>query len=155
MALTVRELRDRIANGLTTALGSAGWTESRYPPELFGMDTRDQRHLGFSVGVPATTPAQLDRQNTRGGSTTKGTVAETEVIVRWGYRLRSDGVSVDYGLSLDAEAVLVAAVLAIDRDPQLALRLVSLRRAVQTVLEEGDLVEGQIALTCLHRVPLE
>jgi hypothetical protein len=152
--LTVRHLRDQIREGITLALGAGGWVESRHSPEMFGSDTRDQRHLSFSVGLPGTDPASLDRQSTHGGAATRFTFATTSVVVRWGFRLRSDGESLDYSLALTAEADLVAALLAIDRSSGMVLRLVSLRRSVVAVLEEGSLLEGQVGLEALHRLPL-
>lgn len=149
MALTVRQLRDRIAEGLTSSLAALGWTESRYPAELIGMDSRDQRHLAFAVGVPVTTPHELDRQSSRGGQTPRGAVSATRVVVRWGHHLQTDGEAASYSEMLDAEAVLVASILALDANPQMALRLLSLERRA-----DGDLVDGTITLECLHRLPL-
>ncbi len=149
MSLTVRQIRDRISTGLRNALESQGWRESRYPAELLGMDSRDIRHLAFAVGLPSTTPADGERQSTRNGATTKGAIVASRVLVRWGYRLRADGEAADYSAMLDAEAVLVAAVLAIDKDPQLGLRLLDLERRA-----DGDLVDATATFECMHRLPL-
>lgn len=152
MALTVREVRDRIAEGLTTHLGSSGWTESRFPAEKFGDDTREQRHLAFSVEVPSTTTGP-DRQNTRGGSRSRASIVQTRIVIRWGHLLTADGEARDYSAALDAEARLVDALLNhIDRNPELGLTLVSLTRRS---LEDGLLLEGQVTLDCLHILPLD
>lgn len=152
MGLTVREVRDRIATGITNALGSAGWTESRYAADAPGMDTREMRHLAFQVRVPSTAPAALDRQNTRGGVTERATVCTSLVVVQWSHRLRADGQAADYSDALGAEAALTYALLAIDRDRDLALRIVRIRRVVPP---ESDLFIGEIELEVLHRLPLE
>lgn len=152
MALSVRELRRRIADGLTAALGHRGWLESRYPPELFGQDTREQRHLGFSVAVPSTVPEELDRQNSRRGATLRGAVASTATVIRWGHRLRVVDTVEDYDEALASEAVLVEALLDIDRDPGLAIRIVRLDR--QVLPGDEVLLLGQITVSTLHRMLL-
>lgn len=150
--LSVRDLRNRIREGLTEILGPQHWTESRYPPELFGQDTREQRHLGFSVGVPSTVPGALDRQSTHGGAGLRGAVAETTVAVRWGYRLRAVGTTDDYDGALEAELALTGALFLIDRSPELGFRITQLQRSVLP----GDemLLLGTVTLIALHRTPL-
>lgn len=150
MALTVRQVRDRLSTGLATHLGT-DWTESRFPAEMFGDDTREQRHLAFSVEVPATVPS-ADRQNTRGGTVDRQTVVTTRVVVRWAHILRADGEADDYGNALDAEARIVDVLLNhIDRNPELGLRLLSLARRAHP---DGLLLEGLVTLECLHVLPL-
>lgn len=152
MGLTVREVRDRIANGITTALGSAGWSESRYAADAPGMDSREILHLAFQVRVPTTNAAPQDRQSTRGGATSRATVATSVVVVQWTHRLRADAQADDYSEALGAEAELTRTLLAIDRDRDLALRIVGIRRSVPP---EADLFTGEVELEVLHRLPLE
>lgn len=153
--LTVHQVRDRIASQITSALGASGWLESRYPPEMFGWDSREQRHKGFSVGVPATTFPEAERQNAR--SSTRRGVVTTAVVVRWGHQLRVDGVAVDYGAALDAEAALIEAVLDANAAQDLGLRITAARRTIQVA--DGDAVEhllyGTLELQCLHVMALE
>lgn len=155
MALTVHQVRDRIATGITSALGGAGWVESRFPPEMFGWDTREQRHKGFSVGVPATLFPEPERQNARSGA--RRAVVTTSVVVRWGHQLRVDGTTVDYGAALDAEAALIEAVLDCNASQDLGLRITAARRTVQ--VGDGDaiahLLYGTLELQCLHVMALE
>ena len=150
--LTVRSVRDRISAQISGALGPDGWSESGFPPDLFPYDSRALAHLAFVVGVPSTTPAQLDRQSARGG-TTKATLATTLVTVRWAHRLRADGVPQDYGDALDAEARLIACVLEVDTDPHLSVRL--LRVPTRSTPADGTAFVGTVEFEVLHRLPLD
>lgn len=154
MALTVRQVRDRIADGITEALGSSGWTESRTTYDLFPRDTRALSHKSFAVGALGTVPGQGDRQNDRRGTTTRGAIATTAISVRFAFRLRADAQAADYGAALDAEGVLTKAILGVDRDPQLSVRIlrVPLRRGDAG---EGTAFLGQLDFEVLHRLALE
>ncbi len=152
MSLTVRSLRDRVAAGITEAIGAGGWSESSFVFDLFPFDSRAISHLAFAVGIPSTTVAPLDRQNTRGGAADRAALATSPVIVRWSHTLRSDDQLVSYGEALDAEAVLIAAVLGVDRNPDLGIRLV--RVASRMVDGEGTWFVGQLDFEAMHRLPL-
>lgn len=147
------DIRQRIAAGVATGLTDAGWRESPLVVDLFGHDARTIGHLVFAVGVLGTAPHALDRQSSRGGAAVRGAVAATGVVVRWAHRLRSDAHVADYDSALVAQEALVAAVLAVDADPELGIRLLALRRP--EVLGDGTYVLGTVEFEVIHRLRLE
>ena len=102
--LSPTTIRARVASTIAGAL--TGWTESRYAPPTFGRDTASILHLSYSVETPTTTSQGVDRQQRA-----KGTIANTEVVARMAYRLRSDNQVADYGSAMTAESSLLKAVL--------------------------------------------
>lgn len=151
MALTVQDLRARIAASITGTIGPDGWRESRYVVDLFPTDGRDMSHLCFAVGVPATQTDPRDRQSGRGGAVERGTQANSTVLVRWGFRLRADAQVEDYSDALNAEATLVATVLATDPNPGLSLTVTRMSRGVAG---DGTLFVGAVEFLAVHRLSL-
>ncbi|MEQ1571071.1 MAG: hypothetical protein ABMA64_35910, partial [Myxococcota bacterium] len=129
MSLSLDELRRRVADAVTATLGEAGWTESTYAFDLFPRDARDLAHLAFAVGLPSSSPAELDRQSTRRGSVVRQAVTTTAVVVRWTSGLPADDQVAAYGGFLAAERDLVSAVLALDGNPDLGIRWARSSRA--------------------------
>ena len=150
MSLGVASLRSRIADGLLTALAAAGWSQSRYPADLLGADPRSLAHLSYAVGVTTSAPMPLDRQSARG--ITRGTHALTRVVVRWSHRLRGDAALADYDAALREEQRLIAACLAVDADPELAVRWGGVPS--RTVAGDGTYLLGVVDLEVYHRFPL-
>lgn len=154
MALTVRQVRGNIAAAITSALGAGGWKESRTNYDLFPQDARDTAHKSFAVGVPSSAPAALDRQNNRGGTTERGAVTTTVAGVRFCFRLRADAQVADYDDALTAEAALIAAVLELEAQAGMSIRL--LRVPLRTgAAGDGTAFLGQLDFEILHRMPLE
>lgn len=151
MALTVREVRDRVA---AAAEALPGWTESRYAYGVFPADgdSFPQLHHAFAVGCPTTVPTRDDRQSARGDAVERGTVATTTVSVRWVHRLRADAQVGDYGEALDAETKLLNGILALEAVPGLS---VVLARAARSTTSDGAAVVGQLDFTTLHWLALE
>jgi hypothetical protein len=151
VSLTVRDLRDRIAAGIAETLGPDGWNESPYAADLFPYDSRELGHHVYAVAVPSTAIQPLDRQNSRAGAATRATLATSTVVVRWAHGMQTDDHPAAYAEALEAEASVVAAVLDVDRDPDLGMRLTGLRRSVGG---DGTIVLGEVVLEVLHRLPL-
>lgn len=141
--LTARDVRQRIIDSATAALG---WQLSRHAWDDFpgSPDSRHLEHLGFAVGLLTTEPIQLERQRR-----TVGTVCNTEVGVRLGFRLRADAVSADYNAALDAEADMLAQLRDTSRDPELDVRLGRVSRRVEDLFFVAD-----INCYVMHRIPL-
>lgn len=149
-ALTRSSVRSRIAEAITQALGPVGWTESRYHADLIGSEVRSIVHLSFAVNIGASTPAALDRQRRDVGA-----VAQTAVTVRWIHRLMMDpsrAQVADYDEALDAGEALVAAVLAVDKDPGLSVTLV--RIGEHRAVGDGTYLRQDVEFTVLHRLAL-
>lgn len=149
----VADIRQRIAKGVSDQLEAAGWRESTRVVDLFGQDARSLVHLAFAVGVLGTVPHALDRQSSRGGTSIRGAVVATGVVVRWAHRLRTDAHVEDYDAALVAQEALVAAVLAVDANPELGVRLLQLRRP--EVAGDGTYLLGSVEFEVVHRLRLE
>ncbi len=143
--LSRSDIRSRIAEAVRQGLG--GWTESRFAFGLLGKDARSVVHQAYAVGIGTTTPASLDRQRTSVGS-----VATTSVTVRFAYRIRGDAQVADTDAALDAGHDLVAAVMAVDRDPGLSVTLV--RMSGPTVAGDGTFALAEVEFSVLHRLAL-
>lgn len=154
-ALSLSALRSRIAAAIVETLGADGWRQSSMVYDLFpGQDSRQVAHLAFAVGVPGTVPTAGDRQNSRGGATTKATLATTVVSVRWTHRLRADGPQIsDYDDALDAEQILLNTIMSTDTNPDLAIKLG--RIPIRTAAGDGTTFLGQLDFEVLHRLALE
>jgi hypothetical protein len=150
MSLSVANVRSRIAAGLLTDLQPSGWSQSRYPADLFGSDTRSLAHLSYAVGVTSTAPMPLERQSARGLE--RGTHALTRVVVRWSHVLRADAALDSYDAALREEQRLIAACLAVDADPELAVRWGGVPS--RTVAGDGTYLLGVVDLEVYHRFPL-
>lgn len=146
MALTVRQLAERLASHLQGAL--PGWHHSVYPVELMPYDTRPTQHQAWAVAVTATVPAALDRQRR-----SEGAHVVSSVSVAWAYRVRDDGAAMDVPSAYDAEAELLAALLGVEPDPDLSVQFARATRRT-TAGEVGMLLLGVLELTVYHRLPL-
>jgi hypothetical protein len=100
------ELRQAVATAVDAL---SGWTQSRFPAELFGRDTNSLQHHAFAVHLPDTVPhAREGRQRA-----SEGMWSESAVEVLWAHRIRNDAAVADYDAALEAEQDLAAAVKAI------------------------------------------
>lgn len=130
------------------SLAPAGWAESRYHPDLIGLDPLSVVHLSFAVAVGSTTPANLDRQRRSAGA-----VGETGITLRWIHRVRADAQVADYSDALGAGEALVSAVLAVDKLPGLSVRL--LRLGPHTAIGDGTHARQDVEFAVLHLIGLE
>lgn len=144
-ARTVRQLRDDVVARVLTL---SGWRESRVAPDSFGRDADSLAHLCFSVH-PATTE---DLRQYR-GRPAEGTLVETQLAVRYSYRLPPKDMSGGYDGSLDAEQQLVACLMAYNTTWPLSYKfqLVSLARETN---EAGEWVIGVVQFRVVMTLPL-
>jgi hypothetical protein len=141
------EVRQRIAAAITGALG-ATWRESAYAYDVLGADGQSVAHLSFAVGVGRSVPTRLDRQRPDVGS-----MAATPVFVRFLHRVRGDAQVKDYDAALDAGEQLRTAVLAVDRDPGIAVLWTEDGQPVP--VGDGTFLRMQFGFTVHHRTALE
>lgn len=82
----------------------SGWKESPWAYDLMAYDPNTEIHKTFSVGVGRTDPTAPT-----GGRRQTVVQAETEIFVRYLWRLRGDAHVTDYDAGTDAgDALLVA-----------------------------------------------
>lgn len=146
--LDVADLRARIAAAVEALAAPSAWKESPNPA-LYPRDPGRWAHLSFAVTTPRTlfrSPVESSRLR-RG---TEGGLVDTTVLVRWVFRLRGDAMVADYDAALDAELVLMKALLGVALT-DLHLELVSADRPISP---EGEWLIGQVTLTAQHRLSL-
>ena len=136
-------VRQRVAAAITTALGSANWQEATDPYDTFGQGDGDRLDKSFAVGVPSTS-ATADRQTLAGGA-----LVQTPVRVKFATVVPAFDQVAGYDAGLDAEASVLAAVMAARQSVALDIRYEG---------SERSLAEGwftcELSFTAIHRMPL-
>ncbi len=148
--LSRKAIRQRIALAIAKGLGAAGWRESSVVYDRLGNDASDGQsaaHLSFAVGVGTSVPHALDRQRVDIGA-----LAATRVNVRFLHRLRGGDQVGDYDDALEAGTALVAAVLAVDKNPGLSVTWVDDQQP--GIVGDGSFVRGQHTFQVIHRAAL-
>ena len=145
--LALSSIRARLATGLASALAAWGWRGSRVPCDEFAGGARHSEQLVEAGGIVRTVPARQDMQRLPVGA-----MVRTFGGVRWSHRLRADAAQADIDAALDAEAALVAALMGVSRDPELAIRWEGC--PVRHTVGEGTLYLGEVAWSVLHRYAL-
>ena len=107
-ALAVAAVRQRIAAALNAA---AGYTKSRYHPDLFGFDTRFLMHGAFVVGSPATDIHPTAQRQRR----TEGALVNTTIEVKVAGNMRADAQIADLDALLALEAAAITTVEGVSR----------------------------------------
>ena len=107
--LPFKTVRTRVA---TSVSALAGWRESVWALDAFGLDPDQVQHHAFAVGLlssqPHPTPGRRQPQ--------EGLTTSTQVQLRFAHRLTLDGQVASYNAALDAEQDAIQAVLGtIDR----------------------------------------
>jgi hypothetical protein len=89
----------------------AGWTVSRWAPDLFGRDTDHILNHAFAIHFPESVPAPGNgRQRV---SPEAVLIMETTVEVLWAHRLRGDAQVADGDAATNAEQLLVRTLFGI------------------------------------------
>lgn len=152
--LSVRAIRTRVVAHLAESLGVAvpAWNLSRHSFEAMDRaatkDGADVAHMSYAVSTPSTLWA-VGRQRREAPQHT-----HTKLHVRWLYRLRVEDHDGDYAEALDAEALLLKAVLATPSNPQLHVQLDdSVTRRVLPA-ETGPFLLGEIHFVVHHGTAL-
>ncbi len=147
MSLKPSEIRQRVSAAVVAALPA--WKASRYAYPMFpGNDAGLIEPRSFSVGV--TSSAVVDQDGRQ--IPTRGALTETVASVRFTLRVRADASVADFDAALDAEVALVAAVLALDRDPEMDMRYRD--TAARAITGDGTVYLGEIRFTVRHMYPL-
>lgn len=148
MSLAVSAIRQRVAAAIASALGTIGdtsWQEASDPYDQFGAGDGDRLHRSYAVGVPATSTLGNDRQ-----VLARGVPCETTVRIRWAFNLSALDQVVSYDAGLDAEQLVLVAVMAIHQGMDLHLMYASSSRSVD---DQGWMM-GDITVRAIHALPL-
>ncbi len=141
-ALAYSAIRQRVAAGLDAI---SGWTEGKYPYDVFGRDASTLAHLGFAVGLPESEWTD-DRQKL-----SRGTRTRTTVGVRFTARIKPKDQVASYDTALDAEQDAIEAVMGVSYT-DLHLRLTD--RATREVIEPGEWILVNLIFEAAHRIAL-
>jgi hypothetical protein len=145
VTVAVHTIRQSCASTLEVL---AGWRESRWPYDLLGMDPNGLVHKSFAIGVGQSIPVNLDRQ-----VPATGVYVETEILVRFLWRLRPDNMRGDYDAALAGESALVVALVADPPSNRITFKRV-VGRAVEAVSEGRNYFVGTIQMGVHHHYAL-
>lgn len=152
MALVPSAIRQRVAASIVAELGSVArpWRESRFhfgnfPPS---KDPSTTQPRSFAVGLRDLQAGEPEGRQRR----TVGAKVRTEIRVRWCSSIRGDDQADDYDQALDDGDLLVAAVLATNKDPELEIRFLGF--VPGRVQADGTLYVGEAGFVVRHRYPL-
>lgn len=143
-ALTVAAVRQRVEAAL---VAEAGFTKSRFSPELFGLDARLLMHGAFAVGAPLT-EAHPTTQRQR---LTEGVLANTTISVRLAANHRADNQVADFDSLLGLESTLIKTVEGIARTD---LHIV-FESAAREPTTEFEFLLSNVTFRAIHRLALQ
>lgn len=143
--LDLKAVRQRVAAAISGAMTAGGWREAKEPYDQFGASDGEGRfHKSYAVGVPSTAPMG-DRQRA-----SLGVMVETQVRVRWAYKLGAQRQVTDYDAGLDVESDIRAAVATVAQSTDLHLLL----RPSSRSSDDQGWMTGEMEWVAIHRLPL-
>ena len=143
-ALALSTIRQRVATAIATTLTT--WQQASDPYDQFGAGDGDRLHQSFAVGVPSSAVLVAnDRQ-----IPARGVSVDTRLGIRWAYNIGALNQIVDYDAGLDAEALVLAAVMTIHQGVDLHLLYASSTRSV----DDQGWMFGEITIRAIHALPL-
>jgi len=145
MALSVAAVRQRFATNIDAI---SGWSESKYPYDLFGRGPATVGHLAFAVGAEE---SEWDDDRQRAS---RGTETRSRIGVRFTARLKPKDQVVSYDTMLDAEHAMIKIIMANSNTmlDDLHIRLVRARREL---VEPGEWFLSEIIFEAGHRLALQ
>lgn len=129
----------------------SGWTESRFAADLFGRDPDSTLHKGFAVGLGNTEDRRADGYR---GRPSEGLLTDSEVIVRFGYRLQPKAQNDTRDLAEAAGQELVVSMMAYDATWPNDIKI-QLRQVTAEVTPSGEWFLGTQAYNVTHTLPLQ
>ena len=143
-ALTVAAVRQRVEAAL---VAEAGFTKSRFSPELFGLDARLLMHGAFAVGAPLTEAHPTTQRQRRA----EGVLANTSISVRIAGNHRADNQVADFDSLLALEGTAITTVEGISREN---LHIV-FESAAREPTTEFEFLLSTITFRAIHRLALQ
>ncbi len=144
MAIAVKTIRQRISTAVDAV---TDFSESSAPYGVFPRDPSSVLHKRFAVGCPRTSPL-ASRQKPA-----EGVLCRTDVLVSFAHRIKPKDQITSYDDSLDAEAAIVAAVMA-DTGTLTELQLSYNGATSRAVDPSGEWFTGEVAFSSLHILAL-
>jgi len=144
---TRAEVRAAVAARLAAL---SGWTESRFAADVFGRDPDSTLHKGFAVGLENTVDRRADGYR---GKPSVGLLTDTELSVRFGYRLQPKAQVDSRDAAEAAGQELIVSMMAYDATWPGDLK-VQLRSVSSEVSASGEWYLGTQSYTVVHTLPL-
>ena len=145
-AKTVRQLREDVTTRILTL---TGWRESRVLPETFGRDADSIAHKAFVVHPVATKDLRQYR-----GKPAEGTLVETDLEVRFSWRMVPKDMSTSYDDSLDGAQAVINNLMTYDANWPSSYKVQVLETS-QAATETGEWVIGVVSFRVVHTLPLQ
>ena len=145
-AKTVRQLREDVTTRILTL---SGWRESRVLPETFGRDADSIAHKAFVVHPVATKDLRQYR-----GKPAEGTLVETDLEVRFCWRMVPKDMSTSYDDSLDGAQAVINNLMTYDANWPSSYKVQVLETS-QAATDTGEWVIGVVAFRIVHTLPLQ
>ena len=145
-AKTVRQLREDVTTRILTL---SGWRESRVLPETFGRDADSIAHKAFVVHPVATKDLRQYR-----GKPAEGTLVETDLEVRFSWRMVPKDMSTSYDDSLDGAQAVINNLMTYDANWPSSYK-VQVIETSQAATDTGEWVIGVVSFRIVHTLPLQ
>ena len=145
-AKTVRQLREDVTTRILTL---TGWRESRVLPETFGRDADSIAHKAFVVHPVATKDLRQYR-----GKPAEGTLVETDLEVRYSWRMVPKDMSTSYDDSLDGAQAVINNLMTYDANWPGSYK-VQVIETSQAATDTGEWVIGVVSFRIVHTLPLQ
>ena len=145
-AKTVRQLREDVTTRILTL---SGWRESRVLPESFGRDADSIAHKAFTVHAVTTKDLRQYR-----GKPAEGTLVETDLEVRFSWRMVPKDMSTSYDDSLDGAQAVINHLMTYDANWPSSYKVQVLETS-QAATETGEWVIGVVSFRVVHTLPLQ
>ena len=143
---TVRQLREDVT---TRVLTLTGWRESRVLPETFGRDADSIAHKAFVVHPVATKDLRQYR-----GKPAEGTLVETDLQIRFSWRIAPKDMSNSYDDSLDGAQAVIQLLMVYDATWPSSYKVQVLETS-QAATDTGEWVIGVVSFRVVHTLPLQ
>ena len=148
--IAIADTRARVAAAVEALAVPGPWRESRWSWDLFPADPSVYAHLSFAVGVPTTRFAAAG-ESVRHKRGADGGLVESDLSVRWTYRMRADRQVGDYDAALGAEAALIVALGGVPLT-DMHLWIVEMRRELTG---DGAWMLGDVRCIVRHRIAVQ
>jgi hypothetical protein len=145
-AKSVRQLREDVTTRMLTL---SGWRESRVLPESFGRDADSIAHKAFVVHPLATKDLRQYR-----GKPAEGTLVETDLQIRYSWRMAPKDMSNSYDDSLDGAQAVVNLLMVYDANWPSSYKVQVLETS-QAATDTGEWVIGVVTFRIVHTLPLQ
>lgn len=146
--LTVEEIRQRVATVIKDHDGA--WRESPRHYDAFPADPGHFAHKAYAVGAPGT-EFESPMESVRHKRGEDGGLVDTQIGVRWTYRIKIDGGVKAYDAMLASEALLLKALTGIS--------LVSMHFWVTSLTRSPtgnhEWLLGQLLCVARHRIAIQ